>query len=64
MAIAVKGLIEIIACIFLPPLAVLIHSNWAIGSHFAISVLLTIFLFVPGIIHAFWYCFFRGGTVA
>lgn len=33
------------------------------GANLAISILLTIFLYIPGIIHAFWFCFFRGAHV-
>lgn len=32
MALNVKAILEIIFCIFLPPVAVLMHSNYAIGA--------------------------------
>ncbi|MDN2662987.1 YqaE/Pmp3 family membrane protein [Psychromonas sp. B3M02] len=45
-------LINIIICIFLPPLAVLL--KFGLGKDFLINLILSIFFWVPGIIHALW----------
>ncbi|TEW55558.1 YqaE/Pmp3 family membrane protein [Psychromonas sp. RZ22] len=45
-------LLNIIICILLPPLAVLI--KYGLGKDFIINFVLSLFFFVPGIIHALW----------
>ncbi|MFB0923125.1 MAG: YqaE/Pmp3 family membrane protein [Alphaproteobacteria bacterium] len=45
-------IIRIIAAIILPPLGVFLQVG--IGGHFWLNILLTIFGYVPGIIHAIW----------
>lgn len=45
-----RRIAEIIAAILLPPLGVFL--NRGLGSHFWISVVLTILAFVPGVIYA------------
>jgi len=47
-----KKLVIIVAAVLLPPLAVFLKKG--IGKAFLINLLLTIFFFVPGIIHAVW----------
>ncbi len=42
----------IILAILLPPVAVLLKDG--VGKSLLISVLLTIFFFIPGVIHALW----------
>jgi uncharacterized membrane protein YqaE (UPF0057 family)/5-methylcytosine-specific restriction endonuclease McrA len=46
------NLLRIVIAIFLPPLSVL--SQVGIRKHFWINILLTIFGYIPGIIHALW----------
>ncbi|KAI6177975.1 UPF0057 membrane protein F47B7.1 [Aphelenchoides besseyi] len=55
MAITVQQIIEIILCILLPPLA---HANDC-NVHVLISIVLCLIAWVPGVIHAIWYCFFN-----
>lgn len=45
-------LIRIICAIFLPPLGVFLQVG--IGVDFWINILLTLFGYIPGIIHAVW----------
>ncbi len=45
-------LLKILFAIFLPPLGVFFHVG--IGLHFWLNILLTIFGWLPGVIHAFW----------
>jgi uncharacterized membrane protein YqaE (UPF0057 family) len=45
-------IIRIIAAIILPPFGVFLQVG--IGGHFWLNILLTIFGYVPGIIHAIW----------
>jgi uncharacterized membrane protein YqaE (UPF0057 family) len=45
-------IIRIIAAIILPLLGVFLQVG--IGGHFWLNILLTIFGYVPGIIHAIW----------
>ncbi|MBW4604892.1 MAG: YqaE/Pmp3 family membrane protein [Calothrix sp. FI2-JRJ7] len=45
-------LVRIICAIFLPPLGVFLQVG--IGIDFWINILLTLFGYVPGIIHAVW----------
>ncbi|KAK0405677.1 hypothetical protein QR680_018131 [Steinernema hermaphroditum] len=58
MAIEVQQIIELILCIILPPLAIFIHTTEC-NIHVAVNIVLCIFFWVPAIIHALWYCFFR-----
>ena len=44
--------VRILAAIILPPLGVFLQVG--IGLHFWLNILLTIFGYVPGIIHAIW----------
>ncbi len=46
------NLVRIILAIFLPPVAAFLTVG--IGLHFWLNILLTIFFFVPGSIHAIW----------
>jgi uncharacterized membrane protein YqaE (UPF0057 family) len=45
-------ILRIIAAIVLPPLGVFLQVG--IGKHFWLNILLTLFGYVPGIIHAVW----------
>ena len=45
-------LIIIVAAVLLPPLAVFLKKG--IGKDFLINLVLTLFFFIPGIIHAVW----------
>lgn len=45
-------LLVIVAAVFLPPLAVFIRKG--AGKDFLINLVLTLFFFVPGMIHALW----------
>jgi len=45
-------LIRIILAIFLPPVAAFLTVG--IGLHFWLNLILTLFFFVPGMIHALW----------
>ena len=45
-------LLLILAAIFLPPLAVFLNKG--AGKDFLINLVLTLFFFVPGMIHALW----------
>lgn len=44
--------IRIIVAIILPPLGVFLQVGF--GGHFWLNVLLTIFGYIPGIVHALW----------
>jgi len=48
----VSLLLNIIICFLLPPLGVFI--KFGVGKALFLNVLLTIFFFVPGVIHAIW----------
>ncbi|KAI3417563.1 hypothetical protein GPALN_013283 [Globodera pallida] len=54
-----QQIIECIFCIFIPPVAVLIHGGHEWVLHLIINVVLWVLGWIPGTIHAFWYCFFR-----
>ncbi|KAK6052113.1 hypothetical protein COOONC_10382 [Cooperia oncophora] len=41
------------------PLAIFIHSSDC-NIHVAVNIILCFFFYLPAIIHALWYCFFRG----
>lgn len=45
-------IIRIICAIILPPLGVFLQVG--LGKHFWINVVLTLFGFIPGVIHAIW----------
>ncbi|MBC8282824.1 MAG: YqaE/Pmp3 family membrane protein [Nitrospinae bacterium] len=45
-------LIIIVAAVLLPPLAVFLKKG--IGKAFILNLILTLFFFIPGIIHAVW----------
>lgn len=45
-------LIRVICAIFLPPLGVFLQTG--IGKQFLINILLTLFGYIPGIVHAVW----------
>ncbi len=45
-------IVRIIAAIILPPLGVFLQVG--IGFHFWLNIVLTLFGYVPGIIHAIW----------
>ena len=47
-----KDVIRILLAILLPPLGVFLQVG--IGLHFWLNILLTLFGYVPGIIHAIW----------
>ncbi|KAL3100710.1 hypothetical protein niasHT_020989 [Heterodera trifolii] len=55
--VEVQQLIELIFCILLPPVAILLHGGLDI-LHLILNIVLCILGYVPGIIHALWYCFF------
>ena len=46
------NIIRIVLAIFLPPVAAFLTVG--VGLHFWLNLLLTIFFFVPGMIHALW----------
>lgn len=48
----VDKLLLIILAILLPPLAVFLKDG--IKSHFWINIILSLFFYVPGILHALW----------
>ncbi|MCG8686617.1 MAG: YqaE/Pmp3 family membrane protein [Desulfobacterales bacterium] len=45
-------LLKIIVAILLPPLGVFLQVG--IGKHFWLNILLTIILYLPGVVHAVW----------
>lgn len=45
-------IIRLICAIFLPPLGILLQEG--IGIQFLLNIVLTLFGYVPGIIHALW----------
>jgi len=56
-----QQIIEVLLCIFLPPVAVLVHGGHEMVIHLIINIVLWVLGWIPGTIHAFWYCFYRGG---
>ncbi|KAI6239408.1 UPF0057 membrane protein F47B7.1 [Aphelenchoides fujianensis] len=58
MAITARQIIEIILCVFLPPLAVFLHANDC-NIHVLVSIVLLLLAWIPAVIHAIWYCFFQ-----
>ncbi|KAI1714355.1 proteolipid membrane potential modulator domain-containing protein [Ditylenchus destructor] len=63
MAITAQQVIEAILCLLLPPVAIFFHANDC-NIHVLINILLCLIVWVPAILHAIWFCFFRGGYVA
>ncbi|KAH7708825.1 Protein F47B7.1 [Aphelenchoides avenae] len=55
----VRQMTECIFSIFLPPAAVLFHGGNVLFLHFVINIILWVLGWVPGSIHAVWYCFVR-----
>ena len=45
-------LLLIIICFLLPPVAIFIQNG--VGKDLLINIVLTVFFFVPGVIHAIW----------
>jgi len=45
-------LVRIVAAVLLPPLGVFLHSG--LRSRFWLNLLLTLFGYIPGVIHAVW----------
>lgn len=54
--------LKVILALFLPPVAAFLEVG--IGLHFWLNVLLTIFFFLPGQIHALWLIVSRHGANA
>ncbi|KAH7701517.1 Protein F47B7.1, partial [Aphelenchoides avenae] len=63
-----QQILECIFSVFVPPVAVFIHGGRDMVGHFVVNSILWIFGFavgpvvlgwVPGPVHAFWYCFCR-----
>ncbi|MEM6886173.1 MAG: YqaE/Pmp3 family membrane protein [Verrucomicrobiota bacterium] len=46
------SILEIVLCIFLPPIAVFLKKG--VGKDLVINIVLCICFFLPGMIHAFW----------
>ena len=46
------NILKIILALTLPPLAVFLHLG--IGKHFFLNIILSLFFWVPGQIHAIW----------
>lgn len=53
-----KDIVRVILAILLPPLGVLLQVGF--GLHFWLNILLTLFGYIPGIIHALWVILSRG----
>jgi uncharacterized membrane protein YqaE (UPF0057 family) len=49
---AIMDVLRILLAILLPPLGVFLQVG--IGLHFWLNILLTLFGYIPGIIHAIW----------
>ncbi|MFH4973900.1 hypothetical protein AB6A40_000609 [Gnathostoma spinigerum] len=58
MAIEMQQIIEVILAIFLPPLAIFIHGSDC-NIHVVVNIVLCFFFWLPAVLHALWYCFFR-----
>ncbi|KAL3085612.1 hypothetical protein niasHT_037353 [Heterodera trifolii] len=54
-----EQILEAILCVFIPPAAVLIHGGHDMLLHMVINIVLWVCGWIPGMIHAFWYCFYR-----
>ena len=48
----IMELVKIICAILLPPLGVFLQVG--LGKHFWINIILTLFGYIPGIVHAIW----------
>ncbi len=46
------NILRIVLAIFLPPVAAFLTVG--IGLHFWLNIILTLFFFIPGVIHALW----------
>ncbi len=46
------NILRIVLAIFLPPVAAFLTVG--IGLHFWLNLILTLFFFIPGVIHALW----------
>ncbi len=55
-----KDIIRILLAIFLPPVGVFLQVGF--GMHFWINIVLTLFGFIPGIIHAIYIILTRNGS--
>lgn len=55
-------IIRIILSVLLPPLGVFLQVG--IGKHFWINIILTLFGYIPGIVHAIWIIATRGGSAS
>jgi uncharacterized membrane protein YqaE (UPF0057 family) len=55
------NVIRIVLALFLPPVAAFLTVG--IGLHFWLNLILTLFFFVPGMIHALWLVVKRAQTV-
>mmetsp|Transcript_4755 Transcript_4755/g.11237 ORF Transcript_4755/g.11237 Transcript_4755/m.11237 type:complete len:83 (-) Transcript_4755:204-452(-) len=53
-------LCKIIVAIFVPPLAVVMHKG-TLDTDFWLNLLLTLLIFLPGMIHALWIIMTKGG---
>lgn len=49
---AAADLLRILIAVFLPPVGVFLEVGF--GLHFWLNILLTLFGYIPGIIHALW----------
>ncbi|GMR33153.1 hypothetical protein PMAYCL1PPCAC_03348, partial [Pristionchus mayeri] len=53
-----EKLLLLILAIFIPPIAVF-WVDRDVGVHLIINIVLCFIFYIPGIIHALWYCFMR-----
>jgi len=51
-SLATNKLLMVIIAILLPPVAVAVKDG--MGLHLILSILLTIFFYIPGLLHALW----------
>jgi uncharacterized membrane protein YqaE (UPF0057 family) len=61
-AYLLKVIAQVFFIIVLPPIAVLIQTLWEgyfDWLHLLVNFLLCLLLWIPGVIHAIWYCFIR-----
>uniref|UniRef100_A0A914HFE0 Plasma membrane proteolipid 3 n=1 Tax=Globodera rostochiensis TaxID=31243 RepID=A0A914HFE0_GLORO len=54
---SIQALAELLLCFFLPPAAVALHGGPSFKLHILLNVVLCILGWIPGILHAVWYCF-------
>lgn len=57
-----KDILRILLAIFLPPVGVFLQVGF--GMHFWINIVLTLFGFIPGIVHAIYIILTRNGSGA